>query len=191
MFGIGSAEFLLILIVALVVLGPDHLPKIVRTFSKVRSEFRKVSTDLQRAINVEAQLEDVIKPQKKKSSSAQGKTGGKTAAKTDAKPKAEANAKPEDKPKEDKPKAADAAAAPETATEAATATSTAAAPEAARQTTAGANPAPEAKAEAPTISEPLPLYESEKNRLRRESEQAAKMAAPAAEQENAEGEKHG
>lgn len=143
MFGIGSAEFLLILIVALVVLGPDHLPKIVRTFSKVRSEFRKVSTDLQRAINVEAQLEDAVKPQKKKAASAQGKATAK--AKPKATPKAEDQAEPGAKPE----------AKPETKPE----------------TKA------EAEAEAPTVSEPLPLYESEKNRLRRESEQAAKMAA--------------
>ncbi len=66
MFGIGSTELLLILLVALVVLGPEHLPKIIRTINKVMSEFRKVSTELQRAVNLEAQLEDAVKPQKKK-----------------------------------------------------------------------------------------------------------------------------
>jgi sec-independent protein translocase protein TatB len=54
MFGIGGTEFLVIIIVGILVLGPDHLPRIVRSFAKVMSEFRKISTDFQRAMHVEA-----------------------------------------------------------------------------------------------------------------------------------------
>ena len=61
MFGIGPTEFFVIIVVAVLVLGPEHLPKVMRTFNKAMSEFRKVSTDFQRTINVEATQEDLRK----------------------------------------------------------------------------------------------------------------------------------
>ncbi len=53
MFGIGSTELLVILIVALVVLGPKSLPGIAKTVGKVMGEFRRVSTEFQRTMNAE------------------------------------------------------------------------------------------------------------------------------------------
>ena len=58
MFGIGTTEILLILAVALIVLGPKSLPKIARTLGKGLAEFRKVSTDFQRTLNTEIELEE-------------------------------------------------------------------------------------------------------------------------------------
>ena len=58
MFGIGTSEFLVILLVAVLVLGPEHLPRIMRTFTKVMSDFRRISTDFQRTINLEASQEE-------------------------------------------------------------------------------------------------------------------------------------
>ena len=58
MFGIGSSELLVILIVAFVVLGPSHLPKIAKTLGKAMGEFRRVSTDFQRTLNLEAEKEE-------------------------------------------------------------------------------------------------------------------------------------
>ena len=58
MFGIGTSEFLVILVVAVLVLGPEHLPRIMRTMTKVMSDFRRVSTDFQRTINLEASREE-------------------------------------------------------------------------------------------------------------------------------------
>ena len=58
MFGIGPSEFAVIIIVAILVLGPEQLPKIMRTIGKVTSEFRKVSTDFQRTMNMEAHKEE-------------------------------------------------------------------------------------------------------------------------------------
>jgi len=58
MFGIGSSEFLVILVVAFLVLGPSHLPKIAKTLGKAMGEFRRVSTDFQRALNLEAEKEE-------------------------------------------------------------------------------------------------------------------------------------
>lgn len=58
MFGIGTSEFLVILLVAVLVLGPEHLPRIVRTVTKVMSDFRRISTDFQRVLNLEATQEE-------------------------------------------------------------------------------------------------------------------------------------
>ncbi|MDR2891813.1 MAG: twin-arginine translocase TatA/TatE family subunit [Deltaproteobacteria bacterium] len=60
MFGISSFEFLLILLVALMVLGPDKLPKIMRTFTKVMFEFRRVKTDFQRVMNTELAFQEQV-----------------------------------------------------------------------------------------------------------------------------------
>jgi sec-independent protein translocase protein TatB len=58
MFGIGSSEFLVILIVAFLVIGPSHLPKIAKTLGKAMGEFRRVSTEFQRTLNLEAEKEE-------------------------------------------------------------------------------------------------------------------------------------
>ena len=58
MFGIGSSELLVILIVAFLVLGPSHLPKIARTLGKAMGEFRRVSTEFQRTLNLEVEKEE-------------------------------------------------------------------------------------------------------------------------------------
>ena len=64
MFGIGTTEILVILVVALIVLGPKSLPKVARTLGKGLAEFRKVSTDFQRTINTEIELEEREKRKK-------------------------------------------------------------------------------------------------------------------------------
>jgi len=58
MFGIGTMEIIVILLVGVMVLGPEHLPKLVRTLTKVMSDVRRVSTDFQRTINLEANKEE-------------------------------------------------------------------------------------------------------------------------------------
>lgn len=58
MFGIGTFEFLVIILVAVLVLGPEQLPRVVRTVTKVMSDFRRISTDFQRAVNLQANQED-------------------------------------------------------------------------------------------------------------------------------------
>lgn len=58
MFGIGSTELLVIMVVALIVLGPKNLPNIARTLGKAMGEFRRVSTDFQRTLNTEIDLDD-------------------------------------------------------------------------------------------------------------------------------------
>ena len=61
MFGIGSTEFLVILLVALVVLGPKSLASVSRTLGKAMGEFRRVSTDFQRTLNAEVEQEEHLR----------------------------------------------------------------------------------------------------------------------------------
>src|SRR5436190_3420179 len=74
MFGIGMPELMVIMVVALVVLGPKRLPEIARALGKGLAEFRRATSDVteelrkaQRAIEEEARaaetaLRDAGKP---------------------------------------------------------------------------------------------------------------------------------
>lgn len=64
MFGIGSTELLVILVVALIVLGPKSMANISRTLGKALGEFRRVSTDFQRTLNAEVEEEEQKKRKK-------------------------------------------------------------------------------------------------------------------------------
>ncbi len=64
MFGIGTTEILVILVVALVVIGPESLPKMARTIGKAMGEFRRVSTEFQRTLNTEIAIDEYEKTHK-------------------------------------------------------------------------------------------------------------------------------
>lgn len=67
MFGIGSTELVVILVVALIILGPSKLPEIARSLGKALGEFRRVSTDVKRTIEMEAeQAEQKVKTEEAK-----------------------------------------------------------------------------------------------------------------------------
>jgi sec-independent protein translocase protein TatB len=54
MFGsIGGMEILVILVVALLVLGPDQLPRVLRTVGRAMGELRRASTEFQRTLNTD------------------------------------------------------------------------------------------------------------------------------------------
>lgn len=65
MFGIGGTELLVILVVALIVLGPKSVPQIARTLGKAMGEFRRVSTEFQRTLNMEAAQEEEVERKKR------------------------------------------------------------------------------------------------------------------------------
>ena len=55
MFGIGGSELILILLVALLVFGPQKLPELAKGLGKAMGEFNRAKMDLQREINLAGQ----------------------------------------------------------------------------------------------------------------------------------------
>lgn len=53
MFGLGTAELLIILFIALVVLGPKELPKVARTLGRGIRELQRAKDDLKKNIEFE------------------------------------------------------------------------------------------------------------------------------------------
>ncbi|MFP4428229.1 MAG: Sec-independent protein translocase protein TatB [Desulfovermiculus sp.] len=64
MFGIGTTEVLLILVVALLVIGPSKLPDVARALGKGMAEFRRMSSDVKRTIDFETQMADMERDKK-------------------------------------------------------------------------------------------------------------------------------
>ncbi len=58
MFGIGMQEVLLILVIALVVIGPKKLPEVAKALGKGYGEFRRAFDDMKQSINVDMRTEE-------------------------------------------------------------------------------------------------------------------------------------
>ena len=52
-FNIGPFELLIVLILALLILGPGKLPEVGNALGKTIREFRKASTDVEEAVRIE------------------------------------------------------------------------------------------------------------------------------------------
>ncbi len=61
MFGLGTAELLIILFIALVVLGPKELPKVARTLGRGIREIQRAKDDLKKNIEFEDDLDEKTK----------------------------------------------------------------------------------------------------------------------------------
>ncbi|MBK7676264.1 Sec-independent protein translocase protein TatB [Accumulibacter sp.] len=63
MFDIGFSEMMLIAVVALVVIGPERLPKVARTAGHLLGRLQRYVSDVKSDINREMQLEELRKLQ--------------------------------------------------------------------------------------------------------------------------------
>ena len=58
MFGIGLPELLLILVLGLLVLGPQRLPEVARTVGRLYGQLRRASEEFQRTIRQDLEALD-------------------------------------------------------------------------------------------------------------------------------------
>jgi Tat protein translocase TatB subunit len=75
-------ELIVILVVALVVLGPKRLPELARTLGKAMAEFRRQTSDIVDEFQMQAMLEDEKARRKPAGAKAAAPTPGATVAPT-------------------------------------------------------------------------------------------------------------
>ncbi len=58
MFGIGTGEILIVLVIALLLLGPKEIPKIARTIGRGMRELERAKDELKQTIEFEAERDE-------------------------------------------------------------------------------------------------------------------------------------
>lgn len=169
MFGIGSTELLVIILVALVVLGPKSLTGITRSLGKAVGEFRRVSTEFQRTLN--AEVDQAAEEDRKKAAETAA-----PAATAEAQPPRQAEPAGTAQEKTQAPKTQPVAAAQTAQT---TQTAQPAAPQAASQEASASMPTFDAVPQPPTPPADSPLAQAlAKTRAEAEGAPASPTSKP-------------
>ncbi|MBN1907520.1 MAG: twin-arginine translocase TatA/TatE family subunit [Deltaproteobacteria bacterium] len=61
MFGIGLPELIIIMVIALVVIGPSKLPDLARALGKGLAEFKKASQEIKDSLNLDEEIRTIKK----------------------------------------------------------------------------------------------------------------------------------
>jgi sec-independent protein translocase protein TatB len=70
MFSLGTTEILVILVVALLIIGPSKLPEVAKTLGKGMAEFRRMSSDVKKTVDLETKLSDLDGQEREKNADA-------------------------------------------------------------------------------------------------------------------------
>ncbi len=76
MFGIGFGELMLILVVALLVVGPDKLPDLAKSIAKAYNQFRRAGNELKRTVTDLDLTRTLAGPDEEDTRAKGGKGGG-------------------------------------------------------------------------------------------------------------------